>query len=76
MMALGDSLAGEPNLMHQALKFLAPAASIAARHQGRVNFLFCDGHVESPIPAFVFDDPSDAALDRWNRDHQPHRDAP
>ena len=76
MMALGDSLDGQPNLTRLALKYLGPAARITARHQGRVNVLFCDGHVESPIPAFVFDDSSDAALDRWNRDHQPHRDAP
>src|ERR1039457_5958750 len=75
MMAIGDSLDGQPAFMRVDLKYLGQAAPITARHQGRVNVLFCDGHVESPIPAFVFEDLSDAALVRWNRDHQPHRDA-
>ena len=44
------------------------------RHQARANVLFCDGHVESPPQKALFDDTSDAALVRWNRDHQPHRD--
>jgi prepilin-type processing-associated H-X9-DG protein/prepilin-type N-terminal cleavage/methylation domain-containing protein len=49
-------------------------AAMNARHQGKANVLFCDGHVESPTLKFLFEDTSDAALVRWNRDHQPHRD--
>jgi hypothetical protein len=30
--------------------------------------------VESPTLQFLFEDTSDAALSRWNRDHQPHRE--
>jgi prepilin-type processing-associated H-X9-DG protein/prepilin-type N-terminal cleavage/methylation domain-containing protein len=45
-----------------------------ARHQGKANVVFCDGHVESPTLEFLFEDTSDAALARWNRDHQPHRE--
>ena len=45
-----------------------------ARHQGKANVVFCDGHVESPTMQFLFTDTSDAALSRWNRDHQPHRE--
>jgi prepilin-type processing-associated H-X9-DG protein/prepilin-type N-terminal cleavage/methylation domain-containing protein len=45
-----------------------------ARHQGKANVVFCDGHVESPTLPFLFEDTSDAALSRWNRDHQPHRE--
>jgi prepilin-type processing-associated H-X9-DG protein len=45
-----------------------------ARHQGKANVVFCDGHVESPTLQFVFADTSDAALSRWNRDHLPHRE--
>ena len=45
-----------------------------ARHQGRANVVFCDGHVESPTLKFLFEDTSDAALARWNRDHLPHRE--
>jgi prepilin-type processing-associated H-X9-DG protein len=44
------------------------------RHQGKANVVFCDGHVESPTLPFLFADTSDAALSRWNRDHQPHRE--
>jgi prepilin-type processing-associated H-X9-DG protein/prepilin-type N-terminal cleavage/methylation domain-containing protein len=44
------------------------------RHQDRANVLFCDGHVESPTRKVLFDDTSNAALVRWNRDHQPHRE--
>ena len=45
-----------------------------ARHQGKANVLLCDGHVEAPALKFLFEDTSDAALVRWNRDHLPHRD--
>jgi prepilin-type processing-associated H-X9-DG protein/prepilin-type N-terminal cleavage/methylation domain-containing protein len=45
-----------------------------ARHQGKANVVFCDGHVESPTLKVLFEDTSDAALVRWNRDHLPHRD--
>jgi prepilin-type processing-associated H-X9-DG protein/prepilin-type N-terminal cleavage/methylation domain-containing protein len=44
------------------------------RHQGKANVVFCDGHVESPTLKFLFEDTSAAALSRWNRDHQPHRE--
>jgi len=44
------------------------------RHQNNANVVFCDGHVESPTLQFLFADTSDAALSRWNRDHQPHRE--
>ena len=45
-----------------------------ARHQGKANVVFCDGHVESPTLKFLFEDTSDEALRRWNRDHLPHRE--
>jgi prepilin-type processing-associated H-X9-DG protein len=45
-----------------------------ARHQGKANVVFCDGHVESPKLQFLFEDTSDAALSQWNRDHLPHRE--
>jgi prepilin-type processing-associated H-X9-DG protein len=46
----------------------------SSRHQGKANVVFCDGHVESPTLQFLFEDTSDEALSRWNRDHQPHRE--
>ena len=45
-----------------------------ARHRGRFNVLFCDGHVEYTR----FDDLylwRDDKLRRWNNDNLPHRDA-
>ena len=44
------------------------------RHGNKANVVFCDGHVESPTLKFLFEDTSDAALARWNRDHLPHRE--
>ena len=44
------------------------------RHQGSIDVLFCDYHVGSPKVEFVFEDKNDAALVRWNRDHQPHQE--
>jgi prepilin-type N-terminal cleavage/methylation domain-containing protein/prepilin-type processing-associated H-X9-DG protein len=49
-------------------------ARAETRHQGKANVVFCDDHVESPTLQFLFADTSDAALGRWNRDHQPHRE--
>jgi prepilin-type processing-associated H-X9-DG protein len=48
--------------------------NILTRHQGHANVVFCDGHVESPALKFLFEDTSDEALSRWNRDHLPHRE--
>jgi hypothetical protein len=36
--------------------------------------VFGDGHVELPTLKFLFEDTSDAALGRWNRDHLPDRE--
>ena len=75
MMAIGDSFTGGVDFMRQPdLDYLERVGFASSRHHGRVNVVFCDGHVESPSLKFVFTDTSDAALIRWNRDHQPHRD--
>jgi prepilin-type processing-associated H-X9-DG protein/prepilin-type N-terminal cleavage/methylation domain-containing protein len=44
------------------------------RHGNYANVVFCDGHVESPTLKYLFEDTSDEALSRWNRDHLPHRE--
>jgi prepilin-type processing-associated H-X9-DG protein len=41
------------------------------RHYGRYNVGFCDGHVEG-TPRDVLFQRTDAALSRWNNDHEPH----
>jgi prepilin-type processing-associated H-X9-DG protein/prepilin-type N-terminal cleavage/methylation domain-containing protein len=72
MMAIGDSLNG--GIYFGRSPHLANSITAPSRHQGRANVVFCDGHVESPTLQFLFADTSDAALSRWNRDHQPHRE--
>jgi prepilin-type processing-associated H-X9-DG protein/prepilin-type N-terminal cleavage/methylation domain-containing protein len=74
MMAIGDSILG--SIRFDRYDMLTPTriGRAMARHQGRINVLFCDGHVESPTLKYVFEDTNDTTLIRWNRDHQPHRD--
>lgn len=74
MMAIGDSFIGGVFFMRYRLEYLDRRGRASSRHQGKANVAFCDGHVESPKLKFLFEDTSDAALVRWNRDHQPHRD--
>jgi len=73
MMAIGDSIVGGLDFMREDLAYLEQRGAYA-RHQGKLNVVFCDGHVESPTLNFLFVDTSDAALVRWNRDHLPHRE--
>ncbi|WP_160164578.1 H-X9-DG-CTERM domain-containing protein [Pedosphaera parvula] len=60
--------------MRKSLVELEKYGNMSTRHHGKANVVFCDGHVESPTLKFLFEDTSDAALVRWNRDHQPHRE--
>ena len=83
-MAVGDGFIGGNGIIqdgtwilwrtHSATNFLDSTKRAYARHQGKANVVFCDGHVESPTLKFLFEDTSDDALARWNRDHQPHRE--
>lgn len=74
MMAIGDSFDGSTVFMRRSVGVLEQFGNILTRHAGKSNVLFCDGHVESPTLTFLFEDTSDAALRRWNRDNLPHRD--
>jgi prepilin-type processing-associated H-X9-DG protein/prepilin-type N-terminal cleavage/methylation domain-containing protein len=73
MIAIGDGN-GSMFFMRGNLAVREKTENILTRHQGKANVVFCDGHVESPTLQFLFTDTSDAALSRWNRDHQPHRE--
>jgi prepilin-type processing-associated H-X9-DG protein/prepilin-type N-terminal cleavage/methylation domain-containing protein len=73
MMAIGDG-DGFNYFMRGNLAEMEKHGNILTRHQGKANVVFCDGHVESPTLKFLFEDTSDEALSRWNRDHQPHRE--
>jgi len=75
MMAIGDSLFGGGGYFMRINPATEKKWKPFSRHDGRANVLFCDSHVETPALAYLFTDTSDAALDRWNRDHQPHREA-
>jgi prepilin-type processing-associated H-X9-DG protein/prepilin-type N-terminal cleavage/methylation domain-containing protein len=74
MMAIGEPFNGGLFFLRQDLTHLEQRYKASSRHQGRANVLFCDGHVETLTLKFLFEDISDAALVRWNRDHLPHRD--
>ena len=76
MMAVGEVFFKEiafkrlgHDLAYWGLDAIAPQ-----RHQGKLNVVFCDGHVESPTLKFLFEATSDEALRRWNRDHLAHRE--
>lgn len=70
--ALGDAF--EPNgiLMRRSIETYAASSNIRNRHRARANILFCDGHTESLTLQHLFEENTDAALRRWNRDHEPH----
>jgi len=83
MIAIGDGLIGNSQFIEDGVNELwrtwtqdpfGGTKRAYARHQGKANVVFCDGHVESPMLQFLFAATSDAALSRWNRDHQPHRE--
>ena len=74
MIAIGDCFKGNSVIERESLVSLEKYGNALARHQGRANVVFCDGHVESPTLQFLFEDTSDAALVRRNRDHLPHRE--
>ena len=86
MMAIGDGLVGGSGVIRDGVRALGRASDAQdyfgstkrsyTRHQGKANVVFCDGHVESPALKRLFEDTDDAALVRWNRDHQPHRNGP
>jgi prepilin-type processing-associated H-X9-DG protein len=80
MMAIGETLVPNSAGFFRASKnYLTWVAThynpnATTLHQGKANVVFCDGHVESPTLQFLFEDTSDEALSRWNRDHLPHRE--
>jgi len=41
------------------------AHTAAKRHRGRLNIVFCDGHVEPPRVAVLFDRKDPTTLRRW-----------
>ncbi len=69
----GQVLSGE------ARGFDAPSrqnllSAIRARHSGRWNVVFCDGHVQAHKTRELFDWRDDAVLSLRNKDNLPHRE--
>jgi prepilin-type N-terminal cleavage/methylation domain-containing protein/prepilin-type processing-associated H-X9-DG protein len=85
MMAIGDGFCGANGVIQDGKIALWRRSGLSdelgstkramSRHRGKASVVFCDGHVESPALKFLFEDTTDAALARWNRDHLPHREA-
>lgn len=73
MIAISDTFGGSVPLMRESYYITGKQYRASSRHQGHLNVLFCDSHVESPTLKSLFQDTSDTALVRWNRDHLPHR---
>jgi prepilin-type processing-associated H-X9-DG protein/prepilin-type N-terminal cleavage/methylation domain-containing protein len=86
MMAIGDGFEGGGGIIRDGELIMWRNYSVTneyytgstkrsyALHQGKANVVFCDGHVELPTLQSLFEDTSDVALSRWNRDNQPHRE--
>jgi len=83
MMAIADGFHGNGTEIysgqdllwrHDSYAGFQDATPAEARHLAKANVVFCDGHVESPTLKVLFEDTTDAALSRWNRDHLPHRE--
>jgi prepilin-type processing-associated H-X9-DG protein/prepilin-type N-terminal cleavage/methylation domain-containing protein len=58
----------------QYVNFVQITKLVYARHQGRANMVFGDGHVATLTLNFLAQDTSHEALACWNRDHQPHQE--
>jgi prepilin-type N-terminal cleavage/methylation domain-containing protein/prepilin-type processing-associated H-X9-DG protein len=86
MMAIADGFVGNNRFIVDAGSGLWRTASVRqdyppgstrrayARHQGKAEVVFCDGHVENLRLQTLLGDDADSALRRWNRDNQPHRE--
>jgi prepilin-type processing-associated H-X9-DG protein len=74
LMAIGDGFVGNNGILQDGVFALWRTDDVTnsfgstersyARHQGKANVVFCDGHIESPTLKFLFEDTSDAALAR------------
>lgn len=74
MIAIGDGFDGNTVVQRASWQDAQRYGNPSTRHRGKANVVFCDGHVESPTLKSLFEDTSDAALVRWNRDRLPHRE--
>jgi len=83
MVCMGDDVLGWNGVLRDGVwrvgrcevtNYFGSTDRVRTRHRGKLNILFCDGHVEALTLRFLFSDTTDEALSIWNRDHQPHRE--
>jgi len=84
LMLLGDGFEGGKGIIKDGLSilrrndgtqdYLGSTARAVGRHKQKANVVFCDGHLEAPTLKYLFEENSDAALARWNRDNRAHRE--
>jgi len=83
MLAMGDGISGwdrayqDSSILARSSRTQDGSGSterVMKRHDGRLNVLFCDGHVKSVTLRFLFSDTDDESLNAWNLDNQPHRE--
>lgn len=82
MAAIGDAVVGWGQTLQDGLSKIGRSADavgtpesysrIRKRHGGKLNLVFCDGHVESIKIQQLFVSIDTEALALWNRDHLPH----
>jgi len=88
MIAIGDGYAGDYSILppiqfdiyesfgtlsrEGAADWTVPATA-QKRHQGRLNMLFCDGHVEGLKVQTLYRSKEDRDMRLWNVDNEPHR---
>ena len=81
MIAIGDGFMGANGVVKDAVgtlgwvsgtdDYLGSTQRAYARHLGKANMVFCDGHTESPQLPTLFGNDTQTLFRRWNRDHQP-----
>jgi prepilin-type processing-associated H-X9-DG protein len=81
MLAMGDGVMGWNNTYQDsaglarhpsAQDHLGSTDRVNRRHGGKLNVLFCEGHITQESLEFLFSNTSDQALSSWNRDNLPH----
>jgi prepilin-type processing-associated H-X9-DG protein len=84
MLAIADGFAGQDDVIADgqscfwrhsgAVGFANSTRRSYARHSGKAQVVFCDGHSAALPLKSLFTETNGAALALWNRDHQPHFD--
>ncbi len=84
MIAMGDNFSGwggviQDGNIHCGRNYTARetngcTARSLIRHQGKANYVFCDGHVEDVSLERLFQSKEPADLQLWNRDGKPHEE--